>query len=77
MLGQWGQCAVINPPFRKPRNDESGFSLNVRELFKKYDPEGVGMLRVHSRPFNPGKGGGRIILMVDPECVEASCFDTG
>ena len=51
--------------------------MNVRELFKKYDPGGVGMLRVHSRPFNPGKGGGRIILIIDPECVEASCFYTG
>ena len=30
------------------------------------------MLRLHSRPFNPGKGGGRIIYMADPECIEAS-----
>ena len=57
---------------RKPRDGKDGFSLNGPELFAKYDPEGVGMIRLHSRPFNPGKGGGRIIYMADPECIEAS-----
>ena len=58
--------------FKKPKDKESGFSLNVKHLFERYDPDGVGMLRIHSLPFNPGKGGGRIILMVDPECIEVS-----
>ena len=63
---------VVGPFLRKPRDVDGGFSLAGRELFEKYDPEGVGMLRFHSRPFNPGKGGGRIIFMVDPECIEES-----
>ena len=64
---------LVGPGLRKPRDGATGFSLNGRELFEKYDPDGVGMLRFHSLPFNPGKGGGRIIYMVDPECIE-ECF---
>lgn len=42
---------------------------NVKELFAKYDPDGVGILRAHA-PMQNRKGQGRFLLLSRPDDFE-------
>ena len=55
--------------FSKPYGRERSAD-NFREIERKYDPDGVGMVRMDSLVINPGEGKGRVVLVCDADVVE-------
>ena len=43
---------------------------NFIDIGKKYDPDGIGMVRMESLAMNPGAGKGRALLVYDADIVE-------